>query len=685
MTLLAALNAADATREVMWNISHSWLMYVLLVPTMLIAGYGVYRQVQKWRSGQPAARFDRPAERIKRVVKNVLLQQATLRDRFAGVYHFLLFWGMITLTMATIVVMIHHDFHIDIMRGRFYLYFQSLFVDVLGVLAMIGVAMLAVRRWLLRPKKLVYTDESTWLLILLFVILGTGFLLEGWRIAATNDPWGDWSPVGIVVSKTSLAVAGVETLKSVHFLTWWFHLALVFGLIAWAPYTKLLHVLTAPLNIYTANLDHPGGTLKQIDFEAAQSFGINSLEQFTWKDLLDLDACTECGRCTSVCPANTVGKQLSPRDIILDLQGLLDRSDLASLKAQGHGERPDEYEPAFPIIGTTDNLATEALFECTTCAACVEICPVSIEQMPKIVDLRRFQVMEQAEFPQQMQDAVSSLEERGHPFKGTQLSRVDWAAGMDFPTIEDIESPEVLLWVGCGGALVDRNQRSTRALANLLKKANVKFAILGREETCTGDPARRIGNEFLFETLATQNIETLKTHNIKHVLTSCPHCFNTFRNEYPKLGGEFEVMHHTTYLAKLIGEGRLKLDAQAAQKIVFHDPCYLGRHNGITDAPRKLLQQVSSQPLAEMEMHGRQSFCCGGGGGMSFVDEPADQRVNQERARQALATDAETVAVGCPFCTTMMEDGINTLKGDRKINVQDIAEVMWEAISSEAR
>ncbi|MCA9076769.1 MAG: respiratory nitrate reductase subunit gamma [Planctomycetaceae bacterium] len=683
MMLLAALNPAEATREVMWNISHSWVMYMLLVPTMIIAGRGVYRQVQKWRAGQPAARFDRPAERIKRVVKHVLLQQATLRDRFAGVYHFLLFWGMITLTIATTVVLIHHDFSIDIMRGRFYLYFQSLFVDVLGVLAMTGVAMLAVRRWIVRPKKLVYTDESTWLLVLLFAILGTGFLLEGWRIAATNDPWGNWSPAGIVISKASLAVASVETLTTLHWLVWWFHMALVFGLIAWAPYTKLLHVLTAPLNIYTANLDAGGGTLKQIDFESAQSFGINSLEQFTWKDLLDLDACTECGRCTSVCPANTVGKQLSPRDIILDLQSLLDRNDLASRNSKSDGEQPDEYKPAFPVIGQTDNLSSDALFECTTCAACVEICPVSIEQLPKIVDMRRFQVMERAEFPQQMQDAISSLEGRGHPFKGTQLSRMDWAEGMDVPTIEDVDAPEVLLWVGCGGALVDRNQRSTRALANLLKQAGVNFAILGREETCTGDPARRIGNEFLFETLATQNIETLKTHNIKSVLTSCPHCFNTFRNEYPKLGGDFEVLHHTTYLAKLIGEGRLTLDAKAAERIAFHDPCYLGRHNGITDAPRKILKQLTGSAPAEMEKHGRQSFCCGGGGGLSFVDEPPDKRVNQERARQALDTNAETLAVGCPFCTTMMEDGINAVKGDREMVVKDIAEVMWETVSRE--
>ncbi|MGE4001482.1 MAG: heterodisulfide reductase-related iron-sulfur binding cluster [Planctomycetaceae bacterium] len=677
--LVAAINPSDATREVLWNISHAWMMYVLLVPTLGIFSYGVYRHARKWRAGQPAKRFDRPWERVKRVVRHVLLQQATLRDRFAGVSHFLLFWGMITLSVATTVVLIHHDFNLRIMQGRFYLYFQSLFVDCFGVLAMLGVAMLGVRRWMVRPMKLVHTDEASWLLVLVFVILGTGFLLEGWRIAATGDPWGGWSPAGTVVANASLAVASVETLTWFHVFTWWFHLLLVFGLIAWAPYTKLLHVLTAPLNIYTSNLDARGGALKTIDFETAKSFGVNSLEQFTWKDLLDLDACTECGRCTSVCPANTVGKRLSPRDLILDMQRLLDRSDLRA--AAGDVGKTDEYVPAFPVIGSTPALSPEALWQCTSCAACVEICPVSIEQLPKIIDLRRFEVMEKAEFPQTLQDAVSSLEERGHPFKGTQFSRIDWTHGLDVPLIEDVEDPEVLLWVGCGGALVERNQKSTRALAQLLTKAGVKYAILGRGETCTGDPARRIGNEFLFETLAQQNIEMFQAHSIRTVVTSCPHCFHTFLNEYPRLGGDFEVLHHTTFLAKLIGEGRLTIDALASCKMTFHDPCYLGRHNGITREPRAVLQRATRTPLVEMAQHGRQSFCCGGGGGMSFIDEAPDQRVNQERARQALATDADTIAVGCPFCTTMLEDGMNAVKGDRQVAVKDVAEVMWEAVS----
>jgi Fe-S oxidoreductase/nitrate reductase gamma subunit len=591
----------------------------------------------------------------------------------------MLFWGMITLTLATTVVLIDYDFNVPIMQGRFYLYFQSLFVDCLGVLAMVGAGLAAVRRWSWRPKQLVYSSEANAILVLIFVILATGFLLEGWRIAATDDPWGSWSPAGMVVARVSTALASKDVIRNAHVFTWWSHLVLVFGLIAWAPYTKLLHILTAPLNIYASNLDSSAGSLKTIDFDNAPSFGINSLEQFTWKDLLDLDTCTECGRCEDACPAHTVGKLLSPRDIILDMQGFMRRSDLQHPKVTHHDD-DDAYEPALPVIGSSPALSADALWQCTSCAACVDSCPVAIEQLPKIIDLRRYQVMEKADYPQSMQDAILSLEERGHPFRGTSFSRIDWAAELDIPTVQDVEVPDVLLWVGCGGALVQRNQSTTRALAQLLRKAGVKFAILGREETCTGDPARRIGNEFLFESLARQNIETFRRHKISTVVTGCPHCFHTLKNEYPHLGSQLEVFHHTTYLAKLIGDGRLQVDAAATERITLHDPCYLSRYNHITEAPREVVRQASGTPLVEMQRNRRDSFCCGGGGGMSFIEEPADQRVNQQRARQALETDADTVAVGCPFCMTMMEDGIGAVQGDRDVAVKDVAEVLWEAI-----
>jgi Fe-S oxidoreductase len=444
---------------------------------------------------------------------------------------------------------------------------------------------------------------------------------------------------------------------------------LVFGFLAWAPYTKMAHVALGPLNIYTARLEPTGAALRPVDFEKAETLGVNSLAGFTWKDLADFDACTECGRCTDACPANAVGKSLSPRDIILDLQSLM------------HNVGAQNGKPS-AIIGTVPATAPEALWACTTCGACMEACPVFIEQMPKIVELRRYLVMEQAEFPETMQEAITSLESRGHPFRGTQATRLDWAEGLSVKTAAEAKNTEVILWVGCGGALVERNQKVTRATAQLLDRAGVKFAVLGREEKCTGDPARRIGNEFLFQNLARENIETLARYGVKKIITACPHCFNTFRNEYPQFGGDFEVYHHSEYLARLAAEGKLSPAAKTDKKITFHDPCYLGRHNGIFDAPRRLVQLSSRSAPVEMAESRAQSFCCGGGGGMSFVEEPKDKRVNQERARQALETGAEVVAVGCPFCLTMLEDGINARRGDRDVRVMDVAELLWQGVQN---
>jgi Fe-S oxidoreductase len=667
------IQQVEATRPILWNITHVWVMYVMFVISLVIAGYGVYRRVAVWRRGLPADRFDRPAARLKMLLKHGLGQRRTIREKYAGFFHTFIYTGFIILTVATVVVMLDYDFGLPIMRGAFYLYFQSFIVDIFGALAMIGVGIAAVRRLVLKPRKLVYTDEALLILVAIFLIALTGFLIEGWRIAATDDPWGPWSPFGYLIAQASQSLMSVDAMRMAHRGVWWSHAVLVFGFIAWAPYTKMIHVLTGPLNIYTARLAPSGASLRSMDFdkltESGEPMGVKSLAGFSWKDLLDFDACTECGRCTSVCPANTVGKELSPRDIILDLRGL------SRLSGQ-NGNQPGF---ASPIINAVPATAPESLWQCTTCGACMEACPVFIEQMPKIVDMRRYLVMEEADFPDTMQEAVTSLESRGHPFRGTQSSRVDWADGLNVKTIAEARDSDVLLWVGCGGALIERNQKVVRATAQLLEKAGVKFAILGREEKCTGDPARRIGNEFLFEMLAKENVETINGYGVKQIVTSCPHCFNTFRNEYPQFGGRYEVYHHSEYLAKLVAEGRLQSVSQIDKTITFHDPCYLGRHNGVTEAPRQLVRISSSRTPVEMQMNREQGFCCGGGGGMSFVEEPKDKRVNQERARQALETGADIVAVGCPFCMTMMEDGINARKGDRDVRVMDVAELLWQS------
>jgi Fe-S oxidoreductase len=462
------------------------------------------------------------------------------------------------------------------------------------------------------------------------------------------------------------------------------HLLLVYGLIAWAPYTKLAHVVTAPLAIFTGNLDGYGRNLKAIDFSAEAPLGVGSLERFSWKDLLDLDACTECGRCTAVCPASTVGKALSPRDIILDLRRLMHARSAELLAARGRDQSAGD-DATIAVIDPDTAVAPEALWQCTTCAACLEACPVYIEQLPKILDTRRFLVMEEADYPQTMADAITSLEQRGHPFPGAQFSRVDWAQGLDVPVLAEVSdrsSIDVLLWVGCANALLERNHAIVRSVATLLQDAGVRFAILGREERCTGDPARRIGNEFLFEQLATKNIQLLQKYGVKKILTCCPHCFHTRANDYPAFGGQFEVFHHATFLARLVAEGKLRPTAAAGSRVTYHDPCYLARYNGIVDEPRRLVRSATGARPAEMSASGLAGFCCGGGGGMSFAEEPADQRVNRERARQAVATGADVVAVACPFCMTMMEDGIGAVAGGREIAVRDVAELLRDAVKT---
>jgi Fe-S oxidoreductase len=667
------MNEAEATREVLWNVTHVWATYAMFVVSLVIAGYGLWRRMSVWRRGLASNRFDRPAARLALLARHALAQGRTLRERSAAVFHTFIYAGFIILTVATTVVLIDHDFGLPIMRGAFYLYFQSLIVDLFGALVLAGVAIALGRRLVVRPPKLVYTDQSFWILAAIFAIALTGFLVEGWRIAATRDPWGAYSPFGYLVARASRGL-GEEMLRRAHLVTWWSHAALVFGFIAWAPYTKMAHALFGPLNIYTASLAPVGASLKPVDFEAARTLGVNSLAGFTWKDLADFDACTECGRCTEACPAHTVGKELSPRDIILDLQHFM-RANGKRAFGDGNGT------PPLPIIGAVPSTAPASLWQCTTCAACVEACPVFIEQMPKIVDLRRYLVMEEAEFPETMQEAVTSLESRGHPFRGTQASRVDWAEGLGVRMINDARDAEVLLWVGCGGALVERNQKVVRAIAQLLAEAGVSFAILGREEKCTGDPARRIGQEFLFETLARENVATLSRYGVRKIVTSCPHCFNTLGNEYPQFGGRYEVYHHSQYLAQLVAAGRLKTTAALDREVTFHDPCYLGRHNGVYDAPRQLVQLSSRRAMIELDRSRQNSFCCGGGGGMSFVEEPKEQRVNQERAREIIDSGAEVVAVGCPFCLTMLEDGVNARKGDREVRVLDVAELLWQAVS----
>jgi Fe-S oxidoreductase len=444
---------------------------------------------------------------------------------------------------------------------------------------------------------------------------------------------------------------------------------MVFALIAWLPYSKLLHIFTSVANIYFRSLGPKGAMLKPLDMEASTSFGVKEIDQFTWKDLLDLDACTECGRCQDACPAFATGKPLSPKSLILDLREYL--------KAYGPGLPGGHREKSGGESRLTGKaIKEETLWSCTTCMACMQECPVFIEHVPKIIDMRRFLVMEEGRLPETMQQALRSLEARGHPYPGASASRSDWCRGLNVRTLAGVGRADYLYWVGCSTALHARNQNTARAFSRLLQQAGVDFAILGEEEHCSGDPARRIGNEVLFEMLARRNMEALQSYEVKKIVTTCPHCFNTLKNEYPRFGASFQVYHHSQLLAELIQQGRLKPSGGSEAKVTFHDPCYLGRYNDTYEEPRKVIGAVPGVQVVEMQQHRERSFCCGAGGGLMWMEEPSDQRVNNKRAEHVLETGSDIVSVACPFCMTMLEDGLKARKSERDVRVLDIAELL---------
>lgn len=649
------------TREIYWNISGIWLMYVLLIPTLLTFAYGVYRHYRLWRLGKAEDRYDQVILRLKGLLLYAFAQRRLLNNPLAGFFHALIFFGFTILLIGTSVVMVHEDFGLPIMQGSFYLFFQSLALDLFGSLSILGVLVAFYHRYVDKPERL----QSTWhdgiVLALLLTILLTGFIVEGLRILATADPWGYWSPVGLATGKFVSIFLPTAAFRPAHTFLWWFHLLLVFGFIAWIPYSKLLHIFTSPANIYFRSLEAKGGMLKPINMETAESFGVNRVDQMSWKALLDLDACTECGRCQDVCPAFNTRKPLSPKSLILDLR--------QSLCAGGNGAAVEES-----LSGKV--IAEETLWSCTTCMACMEACPVFIEHVPKIVEMRRHLVMEEGRFPDTMQRALRSLEARGHPFPGASASRIDWYQGLDLKILSDSGPADYLYWVGCSTALNPRNQKTARAFVRLLQQAGVDFAILGQEERCSGDPARRIGNEYLFETLARRNIELLESRKVRKIITTCPHCFNTLQNEYRQFGATFEVFHHSQILAQLINDGRLRPAAGLDQQVTFHDPCYLGRYNDAYEEPREVLAAIPSARVIEMAQSREKSFCCGAGGGLMWSEEPSDKRVNSQRVGQALESGANILAVACPFCMTMLEDGLKARSGGQELRVMDIAELV---------
>ena len=656
----------DVTREVFGNIA-PWMelsFYALMLGSVGILGWRMWRRVALWRRGVPAKDMERDWRVwVKRVAVYALAQKRVHRKTLGGLLHALLFCGFVVLTIGTTLLFIADKGPLNFHKGWYYLFYE-LTMDIFGVAFCVGCALALYRRIAARPSSLGHAQTDWALLGLLLSIGVTGFLLEAFRLKYTGvEPSvARWSTVGWLISQ-GFAGLPVTTAQALHLGTWWTHTILIAVFFAVMPVTRFVHVITGTLNI-ALRPSRPNGALALItmeEVEATERIGIAAIEHFTQQQLLSFDACMECGRCEDACPAHATRKPLSPKSVVLDLKQLM------QMQQNEHALHEE-------------TILAETLWSCTMCYACVVECPVLIDHVDLISDMRRYLVGEGqlAGSPAQTLRRIGS---QMNPYGQPQRERLAWAEGLDVPTVASNPEFEYLFWVGCAGAFDPRAQKVSRAVAQLLKRAGVNFAVLGEAETCTGDTARRMGEEFLFQEMAAGNIETLNSFNVKKIVTACPHCFNTFKNEYPQFGGRFEVQHHTQLLNALIEVGRLKPSGQTATRVTLHDPCYLARVNGESDAQRGVVYTCANHVnFREMPRHGEKTFCCGAGGGRMWFEEAPEQRVSRIRAKEAMDTGAKVLATACPFCLNMMTDGITGLDGGENVRVMDVAEMLIDRL-----
>lgn len=654
------------TRQVYWNVEGHYWLYVFFAFALLSFGYGVYRRVKLWKTGQPEERWSEAWQGIKNVIVNSLGQKRVLQESYAGTMHVGIFLGFIFLTFATVMIIFQADLGWKIFQGNLYL-FVKLTANLFGLAALIGIIMAAFRRYVYKSKTLDNNADDAITLGLIFAIILTGFIIEGARMAVQTDPWASWGFVGAWLSIPLKAIFNPGQLLVLHRWLWWFHLVLAMAFIGYLPYSKMLHIFLAPINHFLRK-QGPIGVPTLIDFmdESQETFGVSSLNELSWKNLFNSDVCLRCGRCQNNCPAYLSGKHLNPKQAIQEIKGLMEEEGRTSAPTS----RRELVGEAIPV---------EDLWACTTCRSCEQQCPVFIEHVDKTLDMRRHLVLNESRFPAEAQLAFRNMESKGNPWGIAWNTRADFLKGLGVPTLEENPEAEILYWPGCFGAFDYRNQKVAAAVVTLLRSAKVNFAILGNEEKCCGESARRLGNEFLFQTLASENIDVLKEYGVKKVLTQCPHCFNIMKNEYLHLEAEFETVHHTTYFKELIAQGRLKLGKTTGETVTFHDSCYLGRYNNIYQEPRELLNLVGLN-VTEMKNHGAKGFCCGGGGGHIWLEEHEGQRINEMRTDEAIAIGAELVGTACPFCLTMINDGVKAREASDKMKVLDVAEILVQAL-----
>ncbi len=698
MPLLTGWHNENALhREVFINIPGPIkIAFYTAIPALLVWGsFQFANRMKNWERGTVAQRAITKANAKKRSLNygSGVYMRTLLRDPQAGVMHSMIYYGFLVLMAVTTILELDHQLPTGwkFLHGRVYQAYAFI-GDAAGLVFTVGMIWAIGRRYIQRPYRIrIKTKpEHGWALATLLMIGVSGFGAEMFRIAlgtalGDNMKWEQFSFIGYPLSKLVDGL-GVTTLENLHRIWWLIHVLSFVAFAALLPITMLRHMFTSPLNMWLRERTRPKGAMKpmpNLEETELETFGASVIEDFTWKQLLDTDACTMCGRCTSVCPAHATGKPLDPREIVLKTGEIMAATGSPAVSP------PIGTVPEITISSSSlfERITADEIWSCTTCRACDEICPVNIEILDKILDMRRYLALMEADFPTELGTAYRAMENQMNPWGMNQGERGDWAEGLDGVTIVDPGEPleaEYLYWVGCAGSFDDKNKKVTQAMAKLLHRAGIEVATLGPSEMCTGDSARRSGNEFLFQMLAMPNIEMFNEMGVTKIITQCPHCFNTLANEYPQLGGNYEVIHHTELLNNLIADGRLDISsATLEERVTYHDSCYLGRHNDIYEAPRKVVGSIKGVELVEMERTETTGMCCGAGGARMWMEESIGTKINDDRAAEALSTGATRVATACPFCYIMLDDGVKANGADEDdIKVADLAIHLLDALEA---
>jgi len=646
-----------------------------LSAALIVFGYALRRRLRHLLLGRPENRLDQIGRRIRGFVGLVMAQGKVLREVF-GVVHLAIFWGFLVVSLGTLQFVgegLKDGFSLPFLGSNPYFY---LIKDIFSLLVLAAVAVAAFRRYVIRPKRLEANLDAAVILIMIAGLILSELYSSGLAQLLHPAPGREMAFAYNAVANFTVAWGSLPfNLALAQKVWWWVHVTLLLGFLAYIPYSKHMHLLAAPFNVFFQNLKPRGGQINPLDLEdeEAEEFGVSRVERFSRKQLLDLYACAECGRCQDNCPAYLSGKALSPKLLLHKLKDHLTGKGDALARA-GRGESREDT--GRELIGEV--ISNEEIWACTTCYSCQEQCPVTNEHINKIIDMRRSLVMDQGDFPQEAVLACRNIEKNYNPWGLGWYSRGDWSkdcgiriAGVDQP------AAEYLYWVGCAGSFDERSKKIAQSMVSIMNEAGVSFSILGSEEKCCGDSARRLGNEYLFQTLAVENVALLNELGVTRIVTHCPHCLNTLKNEYPAFGGNYEVIHHTQLVADLVNRGKLQFREDLEDlRVAYHDSCYLGRYNGEYEAPRRVLRSMPGITLVEPRRKRKKSFCCGAGGGRMWLEEHGGKRINGMRVEQLLEKEPEAVSVNCPFCLTMIEDGLKARELADAVPALDVAEIV---------